>query len=161
MTRQDTAALLTLFSLYWPSFPIVAAVDGMPGTVDAWHEILERHTGDDCKSVLLGFRRERGRTFAPTASEFEGELEVIRLQRARDANMLQQHRLSSAGYGGKASAEKTFEFIKQLHQAVAHIAERKQIARPHTGPMLDETYDWDRCFARLEEAKRLAAPEGK
>lgn len=77
MTTKETAAMLKMFSAYWPTYKVLPGEDGGPGTVEIWAQFLDRYSKDDCIQAMQDFRQQPERVFAPTASEFEGALVTI------------------------------------------------------------------------------------
>lgn len=103
MNRKETAAMLTLFLSYWPSFQISDGDCGegeLPGTVAVWAQFLEPYSAADCQTVLAKFRRQPERCFAPTASEFEGSILALLAEReaAQKRNAALEYRPSVRPY---------------------------------------------------------------
>lgn len=160
MTTKETAALLTMFSLYWPTFQVKPAADGLPGTIDAWSEFLAPYSVEECRTALANFRGERARSFAPTASEFEGEIIAIKKDRSIRRALLEQTTNRISNDGPPMSAEEIAAAKQRFAGIVASVGERQKVRPPaRKGPVLDERHDWQGTFARLENAAKLAAPE--
>lgn len=153
MTKTDTASLLAMFQIYWPNFQIIDACEGIPGTVDAWHDLVALEQPSDCASALKSLARQPDRKFAPTIGEFLGAVRECRISRIQHDQAQSRLALPAPAV---ASPERLAEFWKELGGILSKVPSVSVYSRKSSERTPDETHDWQKTFTDMDCAKGLA-----
>jgi len=142
MTEKETAALLSLFQAYWPTFQVKPGEHGAPSTIKIWAQAIERYSRADCMAVLETFRDAdprpvNDRQYAPSASHFCGALKERHRETIRQNTAARK--ALEMGELPVASPEKLLDLRDRIKALV--VAKSMPKLRPEDcGP--NEDYDW-------------------